>query len=479
MSGEEESLKQTALHLVQVEKLSGRQILEKLGIGYLRLKHLLNEQYPKNPVPKVSKVAPFRHLLEHWYAEYPRLKASQVYERLQSYGFQGSYSSVRRFTMEKRRKPSKAYFALSFLPGEEAQIDWFYFDHPRVGKVAGFLYVLAYSRYAWGKFYPRTSLEFFLEAHMAVFEHLKGLARRHRYDNVKTVILKRKPVLEYNAQFLDFARHYGFSIHVCNPYSGNEKGRVERPIRDIRTWLYGENFAGLSDLNEKFTGFLCRRNQRIHRSTQKTPLKMLAEERLLLLPGRPYLAKRIIPAVISKTFLAEFDANRYSAPSWCAGRPCEILADTQHVEIHVDSKKVASHRRSFKRNETIRNPLHEERALERSPHFKLARILRLIEETNPHAKIFVGAQTEEEKINAAYAIFRLFKSHGREMVLSAIRELHGMKTYKIKALESLLNLPGHAEAPLVWPNDTRLLHLNYEPRRLADYDPDRRTVERP
>jgi transposase len=478
MPGDDESLKQKALHLAQVEKLSGRQILENLGIGYLRLKRLLNEQYPKNPVPEISKVEPYHRLLDSWYSEYPRLKATQVYERLRSYGFDGSYSSVRRFTRRYRRKQTPSFFALNFLPGEEAQIDWFYFNHPKVGKVAGFLYLLAYSRYAWGKFYPRTSLEFFLKAHLDVFEHLKGLAHRHRYDNVKTVILKRKPVMEYNAQFLDFARHYGFSIHVCNPYSGNEKGRVERLIRDIRVWLYGRDFEDLTDLNLQFLEWLRLNNQRIHRVTQKTPVVLLSEEKLLGLPLRPYLPRRIIPSVASKTFFVEFDVNHYSVPSWCASHPCEILVDTEYVEIHVDSKRVASHRRSFEKHQTIRNPLHEERTLERSPHFKLTRILRLVEDTDLHAKIFVGSQAEEEKMNAAYAIFRLFKSHGRGVVLSALRELHGMKTYKIKALQSLLNLPGHTETPPVWPSDTRLLHLDYKPRRLDDYDPDRGAVER-
>jgi hypothetical protein len=144
----------------------------------------------------------------------------------------------------------------------------------------------------------------------------------------------------------------------------------------------------------------------------------------------------------------------------------------------VNSKKAATHRRSFERKKVIRNPLHEERMLERSPHFKMARILRLIEETDLHARIFVGAQEEEEKTDTAYAIFRLLKSHGRETVLSALRELHAMKNYRIRALESLLNLPEEVQTPSVWPSDTRLLHLNYKPRRLDDYDPNRGTVER-
>jgi hypothetical protein len=114
MPGDDESLKQKALHLAQVEKLSGRQILENLGIGYLRLKRLLNEQYPKNPVPEISKVEPYHRLLDSWYSEYPRLKATQVYERLRSYGFDGSYSSVRRFTRRYRRKQTPSFFARVF-----------------------------------------------------------------------------------------------------------------------------------------------------------------------------------------------------------------------------------------------------------------------------------------------------------------------------------------------------------------------------
>lgn len=83
------------------------------------------------------------------------------------------------------------------------------------------------------------------------------MARRHRYDNLKSVVLKRSSGnIEYNPQFLDFARFHGFSIHVCNPYSGNEKGRVERIIRDIRVFLYAETFDSLSDLNEKLLFFL-------------------------------------------------------------------------------------------------------------------------------------------------------------------------------------------------------------------------------
>jgi len=74
------------------------------------------------------------------------------------------------------------------------------------------------------------------------------LARAQRYDNCSSVVTARDPQIKYNAQFLDFARFYGFSIELCNPNSGNEKGRVERKIRDIRVFLETETFKDLNDL---------------------------------------------------------------------------------------------------------------------------------------------------------------------------------------------------------------------------------------
>lgn len=473
-----EHLRQRALHLAQVEKLTGRQILAALGMGYYRLKRLLAGDYPKNPMPTISSVEPYRRLLETWYAEYPRLKASQIYEKLKSYGYTGSYSSIRRFTQKYRRKQQKAYFALDFLPGEEAQVDWFYFKHPKVGQVAGFLYVLSHSRYAWGGFYPRTSFEFFLQAHVNVFEHLKGLARKHRYDNLKSVVIKRSPAIEYNGQFLDFARFYGFAVHVCNPYSGNEKGRVERLIRDIRVWLYGLDFEDLFDLNKKFHEWLGARNDRIHRSTQKTPLELLGVERLLGLPKAGYRIQRIVVASVSKTAFVQFDTNYYSTPSWCAARPCEILANTQTIQIHVGSKEVAAHKRCFGRGQTVKNPLHEKRLLEQSPHYKMIRIRRLIEEMDIASRAFVLVQeTEEQRTQSAYEIFKLLITHGRVVVLSALRELHEIRTYKTTALRSLLELPSDRSVAPVWPRDIRLLNLQYEQRRLDAYDPNPRDLE--
>jgi transposase len=467
----EESVDKRVLYLREVEKLSGRQIATQLGISERRTQKILKGLDVK-PLPRGSLVDPYRNLIEEWYRQYPKLKAIQIYERLKSYGYEGGYTTVTEWTKKYREAKKEAYHPLTFLPGEEAQIDWFFFKDDTVGAVAGFVYVLSYSRYAWGKFYPKTSFEFFLDGHLECFKHLKGLAHKHRYDNLRSVVLKREPVIEYNGQFLDFSRHYGFAIHACNPYSGNEKGRVERLIRDVRVFLYGQTFTDLNDLNRKFQDWLTLRNERIHRTTGQTPKELLLKERLLALPKLSYPPTRTIPAVVSKTALVEFDTNRYSVPSGCVSKSAEIVASPERIEVWVNSSKVATHRRSFKRKQVIQNPLHAERLLDRSPHFKYERMLTLFKNMDPAFAQFLSEQpTHEEALQAAHGLFCLFKTYSTPLLTSAVRELNQMRSFKIKALRSLLNLPEPKEASLLWPQDSKLLNLDYQPRRLQDYDP--------
>ena len=475
----EESLIQRVLHLRQVEKLSQRQIACFLGIGRKRVRRILKGSDDAAPIPKKSVLDEYNHLIAHWYKQHPRLKATQVYERLKTYGYAGGYASVARLTRDERTLKDNAYHPLIFLPGEEAQVDWFFFNHERLGQVAGFLYVLAYSRYAWGIFYPKTSFEFFLAGHLECFKHIGGLARRHRYDNLKSVVLKRSADnIEYNPQFLDFARFYGFSIYVCNPYSGNEKGRVERLVRDIRVFLYAETFDSLCDLNRKFHLWLKKRNIAIHRSTLKTPKELLAEERLIHLPEKPYPPSRVIQAAASKTALVEFETNKYSIPSTCAGKAVEIVAYPDRIQICLAGKTVAGHRRSFGKGEMFQNALHAETLLSRTPQFKMRRILQVISGMDPAFKHFFDHQDNDgERIQAAYQLFTLLKTHSREMLISAVRELNALSCFKIKALRSLLYLPEPRDPQTLWPKDQQLLNLTYEERRLDDYDPDSPDME--
>jgi transposase len=457
-------------HLYEVERLSMRQIAKKLGVSKKRVCRVIrNEKIPK-PLPE-SILKPYERLIDQWYQEYPFLKASQVYERLKAYEFKGSYTTVSVYTQKHRQKKRQPYHELTFLPGEAAQVDWIEVRLPW-GTAYGFAMILAYSRYLYLRFYPHQSLEFFLEGHIEGFREMAGVAHHHWYDNIKTVVIERSPEMKFNAQFLDFARHFGFSIHLCNPYRANEKGRIERALRDLRDYLRVNTFQDLKELNRKVSLWRIERNQKIHRSVQKAPLEALKEEKLKALPAIPYRPYRVVLASISKTGLVEFETNRYSVPSSYAERTCEIFAYPDHLEIRIKGNRIAWHRRRFGRKETIEDPTHRETLLRMTPQFKAKRIYELMDRMDPALHHFLqeAGQEGQNLFDIAYASFKLLKHVSKAMLLSAVREANRIGTFNIRYVQSLLQAPQPQPPTPVFPQESKLLDIDYERRNLKDYD---------
>jgi len=462
-------LQSSARHMHEVEGLSLTQIAKALGISRKKVTRLLRQDDLNRRVPD-GIIKPFAGLIQQWYREYPFLKALQVHERLKEYGFTGGYTAVKEYTYVFRKKKRRAFHELEFLPGQEAQVDWMQRTLP-FGTVYGFVYLLSYSRYLYVKFYPRNSMEFFFEGHMEAFRETGGVAGTNRYDNLKTVVTSRKPEVRYNPRFLDFARHYGFSLYACNPGKANEKGRVERVIRDVGSFIGTNSFSDIEDLNNKISLWRIDRNNRIHRTTDMKPVDALKEERLKALPQIPYKPYRVQPAVISTTGFVYFDTNRYSVPSSYSGQACDILAYPRHIEIAVNGKKVAVHNRSFLNKAKIENPAHREKLLEITPQFKQERIYQLMKGMDQSIEQFLKCAEDEgqDPMTVAHGLFKLLKGRAKETVISAVKEAVANRIYKLTYVQSLLLPSGYQDNP-VHPQDARLLNIDYEGRDLSEYD---------
>lgn len=466
----DEALQSQARHLYGIEKLSIRQVAEKLGVSRNKAARLISAENLGRRVPEPI-IRPYEGLIHEWYRQYPFLRALQIYERLKEYGFTGGYTAVKEYTLAFRKKKSRrAYHELEFLPGQEAQVDWMQRTLP-FGTVYGFVYLLSYSRYLYVKFYLRSSLEFFLEGHMEAFRETGGVAGTNRYDNLKSVVISRKPEITYNARFMDFARHYGFSVYACNPGKPNEKGRVERVIRDIGRFIESNTFGSLEELNRQTGLWRIDRNNRIHRTTQEKPSEALKKERIKSLPQIPYKAYRVQPAVISTTGFVYFDTNRYSVPSSYSGLACDILAYPQHIEITVKARQIARHLRSFQKKTKIEHPSHREKLLDRTPHFKEQRIYQLMKAMDQSIEQFLNyAEQEGQKpLSVAYGLFKLLKGTAKETVISAVKEALANKIHKLTYVQSLLIPSGYQNNP-VHPQDAELLNIDYAGRNLSDYD---------
>ena len=91
----------------------------------------------------------------------------------------------------------------------------------------------------------------FLRGHVAAFENFKGLFRVILYDNLKTAVLERAgDAIRFHPTLLDLAAHYRFEPRPVAVARGNEKGRVERAIKYIRSAFFAaRTWRDLDDLN--------------------------------------------------------------------------------------------------------------------------------------------------------------------------------------------------------------------------------------
>ena len=469
----EETLKQTILYLRDVLGLSFYQIQDRTGIARKRASRIYRGSCQGKKERRDFILDPYRSLIVEWFKEYPALTAQQVHGWLRTRGVMISYPAVVKYTRGFRKKVPKAYHQLTFLPGEEGQTDWCFIHHPQLGKLSCFVFILSYSRYLFAHVFARSSFEFFIEGHLMAFSTLGGIPHSIRYDNLATVVLRRRPEVQYNPRFLEFSRYYNIEIRLCNPAAGNEKGRVERAIRTLRETFFNtmEKPSSLKALNHALHEWVDNRNHTLHRTTEKKPTDLLQEEKLRPLPEKPWNNVLIHPPVkTTKTAMMIFDTNSYSVPDYLVGKSLSIHLTPDTVMIYDGANRVASHPRSFDRGRQIINPLHRSYG-KLSVKAKMQRIYEVIKNLHPAISDFLAKNQAcgEDPQKTAYEIFKLMKSHSRGMLISVASECLNKKSPRLRTFLSYLHME-FTEAEAVQPQKGELLNISYQPRGLEVYD---------
>lgn len=336
------------------------------------------------PLPKIG---PWREELDgllranEGKAPRERLTLVGLFEMLRSRGYEGGYDAVRRYARVWRQEqgPSvaQAYVPLSFAPGEAYQFDW---SHEVVlingttvtVKVAHVR--LCHSRMLFVRAYPRESQEMVFDAHDRAFAFFKGACTRGIYDNMKTAvdtILVGKE-RAYNRRFLQMCSHYLVDPVACTPASGWEKGQVENQVGLVRERFFTPRLRVKS--YDELNGLLldrCVAHAKAYRHPEmreRTVWEMFEAERPSLVPyvGR-FDGFHAVPASVSKTCLVRFDNNKYSVAAGAVGRPVEIRAYAERIELRQDGRIVGEHARCFGRDRTVFDPWHYVPVLARKP----------------------------------------------------------------------------------------------------------------
>ncbi|MCB9656005.1 MAG: IS21 family transposase, partial [Sandaracinaceae bacterium] len=288
---------------------------------------------------------PYKPMVAMTLEQYPRLRATRLYDMLVARGFLGSVRQVRRY-VSKVRPPRgrKAYLRTRTMPGEFGQVDWGSFGKVSVRggerSLSLFLMALPYSRALAGEFTYDQRMDAFLRGHGHAFEEFEGAPRVMLYDNLKSVVLERiGDHVRFHDDLLEFAGHYHYMPRPCRPYCPEEKGTVERAIQYIRgSFFEGRKFSSLDDLNAQFREWLdTHAMARVHPTDEerRTVREVFEEERarLLPLPAHQPTTDRVQPIRSGKQPYVRFDGNDYSIPHTLVRVPLTLAASDTRVRV--------------------------------------------------------------------------------------------------------------------------------------------------
>jgi len=359
------------LRLYFAEKWRVNTIARQLNVHHDTVSRVLAQAgLPRpGPAPRPSAVDPFVPMITETLARFPTLTATRLFIMARERGYRGGASQFRyRVSLLRPRRTPEAYLRLRTLPGEQGQVDWAHFGHVQIGAahrpLMAFVMVLSYSRAIYLRFFLDARMASFLAGHAGAFAAWRGVPRVLLYDNLKSAVLERQgDAIRFHPTLLTFAAHHRFEPRPVAVARGNEKGRVERAIRYVRSAFFAaRRFTDLADLNAQAMAWC--QDQASQRpcpedATMTVGTAFATEQPLLLpLPADNFPSCERIEVRIGKTPYARFDRNDYSVPHSHVQRPLTMLVDTERVRITDGITVLADHGRSYDRGQQIEDPIH-------------------------------------------------------------------------------------------------------------------------
>lgn len=347
------------IHDLKDQGLSIQAIAQRVGLDRKTVRKYLHQGLsvptygPRQPRP--TKLDAFQPYLDQRIARYPDLSGSRLLREIRDLGFTGGYSMVTDYLRQIRPSASQAFEQRFETPaGKQAQVDFAQFkvrfqcEPDQVRVIWLFSLVLGYSRYLFGRFVWRQTLDEVVRCHMAAFDELDGIPSEILYDRMKTAVIGEDDQgIHYNPTLLSLAAHYGFRPRACKPYRAKTKGKVERPFRYIRQdFFLGRTFYDMEDLNAQLDDWRHTiANARVHGTTRRVVSEAFAEEQPQLKPLPTHAFNQVLDLErrVTRDGMVSVGGNDYSVPDTTRSRKVEVQQYPNEVRIFEEGRLIAVH----------------------------------------------------------------------------------------------------------------------------------------
>jgi transposase len=480
----------TILRLFHAEKWRVGTIARQLSIHHSVVTRVLEQAgVPAAQCRQRRSMAdPFIPFITETLKKYPEICASRIYQMVRERGYPGRPDHFRSIVARVRPpKPAQAYLRLKTLPGDQAQVDWAFFDKIKIGKaerpLMAFVMVLSWSRMIFLKFYLDCRIANLMRGHQDAFDFFSGVPRVILYDNPKNVVLERVgDAIRFHPTLLDFTGHYRYEPRPVGVARGNEKGRVERAIRYVRTSFFpARKWTDLDDLNQQALAWCTGEaaDRACPEDTAQRVREAFAAEqpKLLPIPDNPYPTDERVETIARKTPYIRFDRNDYSIPHNHVGRTVVVTASLDRVKVLSGSDIIADHARSFDAGQQIEDQAHVAGLVAQKRHARehrgLDRLARQVSNASDLLELVGRRGGNLGNVTARLLVY--VDQYGAAAVESAVAEAIDRGTPHIGSVRFLLERRRRAQnrpVPIAidLPDDPRVRDLSVRPHALRSYD---------
>lgn len=338
--------------------------------------------YVRAQPPRKPKLDPFIPIIDAMLAgdrsapAKQRHTAKRIWERLKAeHGFAGGYTVVKRYVREARASSRETFVPLVHPPGH-AQADFgeaVAIVDGRRQKVHFFCLDVPQSDACFVKAYPRETTEAFLDGHVSAFAFFGGVPLSVLYDNTKLAVARitGDGKRERTRAFTALVSHYLFKDRFGRPGKGNDKGKVESLVKDVRRRCFVPvpRVPSIDALNaDLFERCRARQSECVGRNPLAVGERLVADQAAFrALPAVPLEACEIRGARVSSTALVRYRDNDYSVPTAYGFRDVTVKGFVEEVVILNGAEAIARHRRSYGRGDLVFDPLHYLALLEQKP----------------------------------------------------------------------------------------------------------------
>jgi transposase len=277
-----------------------------------------------------------------------RRNATAIYQDLVDlHSFTGAYNCVKRFAAKLRHKEPEQFDRLSFVPGEEMQVDYGEgaptlvpgtANAPRYKKPRLFVATLRHSRRSFRRVVWKSSQQVWAQLHEQAFRYFGGCTQYVVLDNLKEGVLK--PDLyepELNPVYAATLAHYGALADPARVRDPNRKGTVEHAIGHTQaTALKGKRFETIEAQNEFLEHWETNwAAKRIHGTERRQVQAMFEEERPHLKPlpllGMQYFSQQT--RTVCDDSCVRVDHSSYAARPAAIGSKVLVRIYERRIEI--------------------------------------------------------------------------------------------------------------------------------------------------